>query len=393
MKIKVSKQEDWQNLSKQGLNVVVDPMVFRCGEVFLKGVKEALIPLETHQLLMNNVHALAMFFDSIILNEKMPVFNYGDTFDSMLNFDERTLTRINEYEHVLYEIDIDHAPYHEVKTAALDELLRLYKGPNKIKESMASDIIKELSVLGYSWNPSIGLGSGLNPSIEDLANELLSETEKTLAAYLLGGLIFGGYAQQMETEHVLQPKRSRILSALSVGSDSAAFRHEDQIFDELKARANTPSEDLPWMPTFFPYLLSKSDSPLAMLQEVVKLRSSTEIREYRQWLREVIDDFKTNGRISIQKTKDVRSIARHIDRILGTVSSAPKVELKASVIDVVAGKIPGGVDLTPGFERLWGWFLQNLPGRRYRKILTRATIADHEYKNLDARITKVWRQG
>jgi hypothetical protein len=260
MSITISKQEDWQNLSMQGLNIVVDPMVFRCGELFLNGVKGTEAPIETHEVLTKNVHALGMFFDSIILNEKIPVFNYGDTFDAMLNFDQRTLTRINDYEDVLFDIDVDYGPYHEVKTAALDELLKLYKGPNKIKESMASDIVKELSVVGYSWKPSIGLGSGLNPSIEYLENELLSETEKTLAAYLLGGLIFGGYAQQMEAEHILQPKRSRILLALSFGSESADYTLEDQLFDELKKRASTHYEDLPWMPTFFPYLLSKADS-------------------------------------------------------------------------------------------------------------------------------------
>jgi hypothetical protein len=60
---------------------------------------------------------------------------------------------------------------------------------------------------------------------------------------------------------------------------------------------------------------------------------------------------------------------------------------------VIAEKIPGEVDVTPTIERLWGWFLQSLPGRRYQKILTRAIIADHEYRKLDARIAKVWKEG
>jgi len=38
----------------------------------------------------------------------------------------------------------------------------------------------------------------------------------------------------------------------------------------------------------------------------------------------------------------------------------------------------------------WGWFLERLPGRRYRKLLTRAIILDNEYRDLTRRANTVW---
>src|SRR2546422_10278357 len=103
MTILVKETSDWQKLLVG--ETVVDPMVFRCGELFLKGAKEAGDPKKTWDLLTCNIHAIGMFFDSLILNEKLPVFNYGDTFDDHLNFEQRVLTKINDYakKEVLYD--------------------------------------------------------------------------------------------------------------------------------------------------------------------------------------------------------------------------------------------------------------------------------------------------
>ena len=320
-----------------------------------------------------------MFCDSIILNEQLPVFNYGDTFDGRLNFDQRTLTQINDKDEVLYDINVEHEVYHEVKSAAIKELQKLYEGKNKIKNSDAKDILSELFTAGYSWNPSIDI----------LEERLTSVSEKMLAAFLLGGLIFTGYAQIMESEHLIQPKRSRIILALGLGA-SANYEFENKLFEELKERAGKQSNDLPWVPTFFPYLLHKTDTRQALIDELVKLRKSSAIKDYRIWLNEAITDFKDNGRISTRKVNDVKSIAKHIDRITGKVSSIPKAELKVSISNVVGGKVPGGLDVTPTLSRLWGWFLGNIPGKRYRKYLTRAIIKDKEYIKIENRIKKVW---
>ncbi len=383
MAIAIKDTSDWKMLREQGLETVVDPMVVRCGELFLNGISNISEPNSTWELLSSNLHSVGSFFDALILNEKLPVFNYGDTFDMTLNFDQRVLARINDQDEVLHDIDVEYGPYQEVKKAALSELMEAYDGPHKIPQNMTNEVLSELSAAEYEWNPDIG----------ELQDSLGSNEEKRLAGFLLGGLVFGGYAQQMESTHLLQPKRSRLFLAISLRAKSAGYQLEDLLFDDLKKTTNTTCADLPWTPTFFPYLLGKANTPMELLKEVIELRRSAEVVDYRQWLREVMSDWENNGKISLEKKRDVGAIAKSIDQVLGNVSSMPKVELKVTVADVLIGKPPGSIDFTPALQGLWGWVLKSLPGKRYRKLLTRAVLADHEYVQIDKRIKTVWNAG
>lgn len=383
-KITIRETTDWKKqLLYQGLNVVIDPMVFRSGELFLKGASGVENSENVWSLLTANLHAISTFFDCLVLNEKIPVFNYGDTFDMHLNFDQRMLTRINQFEDVLYDVDVEFGIYQQVKTAALAELKKIYEGPRKIQRTVVKEILSELSVAEYQWKPNIG----------ELEYELKSNDEKELAAFLLGALIFGGYAQQLEGEHFLQPKRSRILLALALNAKSTQYSLENTLFEELRAKANTPIEDLPWRPTFFPYLLSKATTPTGILKEVVKLRKNKAVADYRAWFNEAFQEFTVNGKFSLKKRDDIRKIAERIDRKLGIIPSGPKVDVKVTVADAIALKPPGSIDVTPAIQGLWGWFLDSLPGNRYRKLLTRAIVADNEYVVLENRVKTVWKAG
>jgi len=75
------------------LDTVLDPMVVRCGELFLKGTGGAEDREKVWDLLNTNTHAVAMFFDSLVVDEKAPIFNYGHTFDMKLDFDQRVFSR------------------------------------------------------------------------------------------------------------------------------------------------------------------------------------------------------------------------------------------------------------------------------------------------------------
>ncbi len=381
MSIKISNTNDWQNLQENRLETVVDPMVYRCGELFLKGSNNVNSPEEVWNLLSKNIYGIGMFFDNLILNEKLPVFNYGDTFDAMLNFDERVLTKVNEYQEILFDINVEYEQYHEVKSAAIKELSNLFQGPGKIKQSLAKDILSELSTTEYHWQPNL----------EELNDQLEKEEERKLASFLLGGLIFGGYAQILGGDHILQPKRSRLFLSVTLNSNSSDYKLEENLFNELKAKSNANCENVPWLPTFFPYLLSKTNTTKELLKEVIELRNSNEIGDYRKWLNEVKNDWNKTGKISIEKRKDVKLIANYINRKIGIIPSAPNVEMKTTIADVVAMKPPIGVDFTPSLNRLWGWFISSLPGKRYRKLLTRAIVADIEFVKLEKRIKEFWK--
>lgn len=383
MAIEINDNTDWKKLTDQGLETVVDPLVFRCGELFLKGANAAANPNAVWELLNVNLYGIGMFFDALVINEKLPVFNYGDTFDSQLNFDQRALTEINDSEEVLYDVNVGWDAYHEVKNAALDELEKIFNGELPVPPNMRDQIFRELSAADYQWSPAM---ERLEPRLQDYHDKLLAD-------YILGGLIFGGYAQQMNGDHLLQPKRSRLFLALSLRAPSAGRDIEDFLFEDLKKRTNSAVEDLPWLPTFFPYLLSVSETPTEVLQNVIEMRSSPEVKDYRAWLGEVLDDWKKNGRITAEKRKDVRKIVEGVDRKTGKISAMPQIELKAKIAEIAAGVPSPEINFTPAVSGIWGWFLGSLPGNRYRKLLTRAIAADSEFAKIENRIRTVWNAG
>ncbi len=169
----------------------------------------------------------------------------------------------------------------------------------------------------------------------------------------------------------------------------------DRLFAELKRRACASVTNLPWRPPLFPYLLSQADSPRSMLSEALRLRASSEVREYRAWLKRVLEMWRSDGTLAPLEN-DVKAIAAAGDRRVGAAPTAPRVELKVTIADMAAAatgapKIPGSVDLNPSLAALWGWTLARLPGRRYRKLLTRAIAADHQHLRIENRLRTVWR--
>lgn len=76
---------DWKTLAEHDLDLVVDPMILRSGDLFLQGKKRAVDPQAIWGFLDKNLHSLGMFFDGIILHEQIPVFDYAATYDHELN--------------------------------------------------------------------------------------------------------------------------------------------------------------------------------------------------------------------------------------------------------------------------------------------------------------------
>jgi hypothetical protein len=325
-----------------------------------------------------NIHALGTFFDRLILDERIPVFNYADSFDLEQNFDERALSQVNANEEILVDVDVRHGAYHEVKNAALAELKKLYEwGTAGVDAETAQSILGELTASGYAWYPQV----------DGLA--LRDDTEKRLAAFILGGLIFGAYAQLAGTDHLMQPKRSRLFLAISLKQPTSRTA-EQYLFEKLGELVGRPVADVPYTPTFFPLLLSRSAGPAELLSKALDLRRSGEVRDYRAWLHEALTDFDKNGRIPVARAREVAKIASAIERQLEGFP-LPRVEIKLTVADVAAVKPAGvGVDLTAPAKAAWGWLVEQLPGRRHRKLLSRAIIADREFVELDRRVRTVW---
>lgn len=377
MKITVENSDDWLTIATLG-GPVVDPMILRCGELFLRGAAGVGNADEAWDLMTKNIHALGTFFDRLIIDEKIPVFNYADSFDIGQNFNERALSQVNAREEILVDVDVRYGAYQEVRNAALAELKKLYdESVAGVDAAEAYNILGELTASGYAWYPRL----------DGLA--LRDANEERLAAFILGGLVFGAYAQRAGTDHLMQPKRSRLFLALSLKQE-ASRTAEQYLFEKVGELVGRPTADVPYVPTFFPLLLSRSDGPAELLTNALDLRSSGEVRDYRAWLHEALTDFDTNGRIPIARAREVEKIAGAIQRRLEGLP-VPRVEIKMTVADVAAVKPPAvGIDFTAPARAAWGWFVEQLPGKRHRKLLTRAIIADREYVELDRRVRTVW---
>ena len=266
-----------------------------------------------------------------------------------------------------------------MKAAAAAELTKLYNsGQQHVDPADAYNILGELSSSGYAWYPQL---PGLS---------LANKDEERLASFILGGLVFGGYAQLAGTNHLMQPKRSRLFLAISLRQDTSRTA-EEHLLERFGHLVGRPTAEVPYTPTFFPMLLMRSAGPVELLQNALELRKSGEVKDYRAWLREALDDFNSNGRIPVSRAREVESIASAIQRKIGGFP-LPDVEIKISVADVLAHKPPGvGVNLTEPAKAAWGWVIEQLPGIRHRKLLARAVISDLEYVAIDRRVQTVWR--
>jgi hypothetical protein len=218
---------------------------------------------------------------------------------------------------------------------------------------------------------------------------LASEQENQLARYILGGLIFGAYAQAAGADHLMQPKRSRLFLALSLHR-STARTAEEILFSKLGELLARPVADVPYTPTFLPLLLARASGPAEVLRLALELRKSGEVRDYRSWLLAALSDFDANGRIAIERIREVDTIERAIRRRLAGLP-LPSIEIKTTVAAIAGGTAPvPSVDLGQPIAAAWGWLMSQLPGRRHRKLLTRAVIADREYVEIDRRLRTVW---
>lgn len=389
MPVLVDTADDWQKVSQIG-GPVVDPMILRCGEIFLLGANVApgqvLPPTppgtigqpDVWQLLEVNLQGLATFFDRIVLDDKIPVFDYTESFMVDANFNKTTLGQINVGGEILVEVNVDHEVYLKVKSAAEEKLTQLYtSGEYGITPGEAQNILGELATAGYIWYPYI-------PGIAFQNND-----ELQLAGYILAGLVFGGYAQLAGADHLMQPKRSRLFLATSF-KEYGPRSEEANLFYALNNIPALKTAEIPFTPTFFPLLLNESKNPQEMIASALRHRNSSEVKEYREWLSIILEEFSKNGRIPVQVTREVQGI---LDAVRNRSESFrfPNIDFSVSVSALTGALEPEiSVELTELARSAWGWFLERLPGKRYRKLLTRAIILDNEYQDLTRRAQTVW---
>ena len=385
-KLVIAQEADWE-LIHPG-DVVIDPLVLRYGEIFLGGQKAAGERADAKwRAIASDIGGLLLFFDQIVLRERIPIFNYGDTFDAGLNLSQRVLTHVNEYEEILVEVDVQPSRYWQAKDVAIEQVKELFDKKRTLPDNLAREIIHYLSVFEYEWNPNVD------------ALALKREKDRRLAAFLVGGLVFGAYAQQTGAPHVLQPKRSRLFTAVSLKSENASDTFESKLFSDLTRvmrAAGGTVEDMPIL-SFTPLLLSRGhadETAADLLRRALAFRSLPAVRDYRTHLAMLFAKWAKEGSISQETRRSVRRMTERVARELG-VAKSELVSARLKAAQLSAGGLPGvdaSVDLREGTKRLWGWIFPGLINRGSRKLLTRATKAQSEYPDVAKALRRRWVQ-
>ena len=165
--------EDWNEMVKDDLGIIVDPIIFRIGQFFLEGGSDGANKGRWNAI-TSDIGALVRFFDLVVLHDKLPAFNYADTFDQGLDFGDRLGEVLNEAgDKTLFHINVEYAMYRAAKQSAVGQLRnRLEEGPF-VPEGTAAEILHTIKAIQYEWEPSL----------EELESELPDFESETAGAF------------------------------------------------------------------------------------------------------------------------------------------------------------------------------------------------------------------
>ncbi len=413
--VRISNPGDWNMFRGKLLDVIVDPMVFRSAEIFFRGKNEAtkILPIGDAQMiweaLSGDLGSLTSFFDQIILTHRLPIIDYGVTFDSAevtfgSGFDpskpwiSQFVNRELEPDAVL-TIHVQDAVSKEARTAALSALAE--KRPADSVQ-LVEEVSRQLTTLNYQWCPDLVKGDeDLPEEKRNILKQFQASTEKelTFVRFLYGGLLFSAFCQMSGSGHVLQPKRWQLLTAASINATSAA--REEELVAELDRRIQKDHEhyknlELGSLPSFLPYLLSlQPRSPLDLLREAKKLRNDPEIDEYRTFRSKILQNWVKKGEINPDDEKGIKQAALNIHNKLKMdkqfevgLEFGPKIGWEKDGFKGIG--IDAGIKVPLPIDRIWGWILEKLPGRRYIKVLTRLKLAERRYPKFERYLEEIW---
>jgi len=408
-------QDAWDELVKDGLGLIVDPVVYRLGQLFLEGPEAGHgSPSDRWKAIESDIGALFAFFDLIVLHKQLPAFNYDDAFDPGPNLGDPLGEVVNTAgDKVIVHVDVEHQMYRLAKDAALKELqARMVDGPF-VTTATAREIVNATTTIQYEWSPRL----------EQLEPAIHGAEEQRVAQFLLGQLVFSGYAQQTGAPHVLAPKRSRLMAGVGLQAARVDASAESEIFDELRRRskdagAEWRAEELPWRPSFLPLLVERAQrrryksGPDVLLEDAKELRESKAISRYRKAQTELEDE--SVG--ATQARKELEAAAENVAKSLDMSREKLRtfrhvtVDMLPTAGGTAAGTFAGGIIGGPpgaavgaagalvaehvvkrSQSRLFGWILNGLTMRSARKILSQAILSDFALrKDLIGELRIVW---
>jgi len=202
-----------------------------------------------------------------------------------------------------------------------------------------------------------------------------------------------------DSSHVLQPRRWQLLTAASIGATSA-LKDEEELVAELDRRIQEDqyykNVHFGLLPSFLAYLLSlEPRSPLDLLSKAKKLRKDPEIDKYRMFRTKILQNWVKQGSIDPDDEKGIKQAALEIHNKLKVDKQfevgcdfGPKIGWEKDGFKGIG--IDAALKIPVPIGRIWGWILENLPGGRYIKVLTRLKLAQHQYPKFERYLREIW---
>jgi hypothetical protein len=414
-----NSSQGW-NAYSQRFDYVPDPMTIRTAELFLKGksgcIHDGLDTEDVWKAIDYNLHSLLTFFIILMTRDAIPLIRYRTTFGwSKTPGIEALLSDL------VVDVDIEQEAYGQIKAASLDKLAKL--NIENVAEKDVEDVNGELAAFAYEWQEDLGLGLP-TPTRTVTSQEIVDIEEKraNVARFVVGGLMFGWYAEAANADHLMQAKRGRIFAALTRPDQQegwVAYNKEDQLFADLK-RVSLPElgvrvDEIPAVPNVLPYiLLGRGDmdpkNPLRtreILEQALKLRQEEVGKECRKWFKNMREKLSL-GQAPANALEDIGKLREEIEYRLQrgfpqwkwSVPISFKVALGPQfAAGIGAWKVEAGlgeIAVTVGEARVgipnWirNWLLDLVPLGQHRKLLLRSALAQAEYPEILKTLKICW---
>lgn len=383
----VRTADDWPTFRNAFSNsAILDPAITRIADLFLSGASSAGDQRAiTWNTIERNIGALTAFIDAIILYPIIPVIGYEATFtgvprEILAEAENMPLPPgLDLCADVLKPVGIFYEANQPLYAAAID---RMDKG-TRIPEELAAEIEIGLQSLNWAWTPGI----------LDKAASRPAGDKRLTNAFLYSGLMFSSYAKEVNGDQLLSSELSTLfaMAAVTPEKDVKSKAAEEAAFRALSDRWNASSPDFPrairlTTPSFLPYLLRRDPSSIGkLIEQALKVRDKSGVREYRDWRNELRNDL-AKGRITRSKRRDVEAAsARYARRLASKDDYSITWNFSVSTAGPAVG-ISGPVNTAP----LRDWVMDVTPGKRYQKLLVSLAEAAGEYFSPADHLKQLW---
>jgi hypothetical protein len=289
-------------------------------------------------------------------------------------------------------VSIGDQAYEAVKIGALASLSTIDLG----RITQFGHQLAELDALRYDWRPAL---EDAKPEGWLAQAALLDEPTRRAAQFLLGGLIFSGFAQASLTDHIIQPKRSRFFLALTGAPPMAGgltHADEDAVFAAAEAAllgTAAKTRRLDALPPVLPYLLAKAPADVTagdLLKRALDFANTKEGDNYRKAAALLHGD-GANASQTADLAKAAKAEALALLQPYSTLAHTEGgLKVEASV-GLEGPSVSVSKTLTlPAWLQLW--WNEHTPFGGLRKTFRRMWLAAESFEKLEKDLVAAWAQ-